>query len=114
MSSESVTKAVNIRHEPYKSDRSLYVYCGRAGHGEEGYFGNPFQKDFTFNGLDAFKLYEYYLAGRCEIDDEFKLKVAGLYGKTLGCFCVNAKGEGKCHAKSLAYAAASLNGEETL
>jgi hypothetical protein len=30
------TRAVNLRHEPYD------VYVGRAGHGMDGRFGNPF------------------------------------------------------------------------
>lgn len=33
---DNPTRAVNLRHEPYD------VYIGRAGHGQGGYFGNPF------------------------------------------------------------------------
>ena len=46
------TEVVNIRHA------ACDVYIGRAGHGEDGYFGNPFRQ-----------------------------RIHALKGKRLGCFC---------------------------
>jgi len=36
---EDMTKVVNIKHSKYD------VYCGRAGKGQDGYFGSPFHVD---------------------------------------------------------------------
>ena len=54
------TVVVNIKKEHFD------VYIGRAGRGEDGYFGNPF---------------------RMGQDSEFKHRVLALKGKRLGCFC---------------------------
>ena len=93
---------VNVRHEPYKSDPSLYVYVGRAGKGQDGTFGNPFRKeDYPKTCL---KLYRDYLRKRCLEDGWFYMAVMklGEQDKPLGCFCVKKDGSGECHAKILA------------
>lgn len=79
-----MTKIVNI-----KSGASYDVYCGRAGHGQDGYFGNPYWVKTTLaternTAIASFKQYFY----KKIIDDiEFKTKTLGLKDKTLGCFC---------------------------
>lgn len=76
-----MTKVVNIHLDEYD------VYIGRAGHGHDGYFGNPFRIwDSADIGasLGAFK--DYFLR-RIAIDNEFRRRVLELKGKTLGCFC---------------------------
>ncbi len=110
----SETRSVNLRHEPYKSNRSLYVYCGRAGHGEPGPFGNPFMKDFIFNGLDAFELFDCYAEGRVRLDPAYRIAVRGLYGRNLACFCVKPDGTGKCHTRTLVRLANMLHEEEVI
>lgn len=74
------TKVVNIHHK-----RSYDVYCGRAGHGESGEFGNP-----TY----SFEKYKPYFEHRLATDPEFKKQIESLKGQTLGCFCAPKE----CHA----------------
>lgn len=76
-----MTKVVNLKKEPYD------VYCGRAGRGEKGYFGNPFSIGVDGNREEVITKYKEYFYKRIEIDPEFKKKVMELKGKTLGCFC---------------------------
>ena len=74
-----MTEVINIHHKlPYD------VYCGRAGHGEDGYFGNP-----TY----SFEKYKPYFQNRLETDPEFKKRILALKGKKLGCFCA----PNECH-----------------
>ena len=77
-----MTEVVNIYHKkPYD------VYCGRAGKGQDGYFGNPIQlspKESRDSTLEKFK--EYFLE-RIKTDVEFADRVNALKGKRLGCFC---------------------------
>lgn len=84
------TKVINIYSgEPYD------VYVGRAGKGEDGYFGNPFTEG-TLN--ERIKKHREYLINRIREDYEFREKVKALSGKTLGCFCK----PNKCHGDALA------------
>lgn len=75
------TTIVNLRIHKYD------VYIGRAGHGQDGYYGNPFPilpgrpRGST---IDEFRRYFYK---RLNKDPEFKHKIHELKGKTLGCFC---------------------------
>jgi hypothetical protein len=80
----STTKVVNLYKEAYD------VYIGRAGKGQDGYFGNPIrlvnphrQEERTRN-LEQYRKYFY---DRLEIDGEFRRRIQALKGKTLGCFC---------------------------
>jgi hypothetical protein len=75
------TRVVNLRAEPFD------VYVGRAGKGQDGYFGNPHKRD---EGLGSFR--SYFLT-RLARDAEFKRRVEELRGKVLGCFCK----PGPCH-----------------
>jgi hypothetical protein len=74
------TTVVNLKKEPYD------VYCGRAGHGKDGYFGNPFH---IINGIrgSAIEPYKEYFYKRLETDPDFKERILALKGKVLGCFC---------------------------
>lgn len=75
------TNVVNIRTDKYE------VYIGRAGKGKDGYFGNPFHLEDEEDRERILVLYKDYFNIRIEEDEEFKNKVEGLKGKTLGCFC---------------------------
>ncbi len=75
------TVVVNINSEPFD------VYIGRAGHGQDGYFGNPFRIGHGISREDAVKRFQRYLADRIEKDSEFKRRILALKGKRLGCFC---------------------------
>lgn len=72
------TTVVNIRKSQYD------VYCGRAGHGQSGHFGNPFNEYDRETNIRMFKTYFYK---RIEKDEEFLRRVLELKGKILGCFC---------------------------
>lgn len=82
-------RVVNLRHERYD------VYIGRAGRGEDGNFGNPF--DPREYGRWALVFFRRYFEKRIRSDPDFRRRVEGLRGKTLGCFCKDARGKGLCH-----------------
>lgn len=62
------------------------VYIGRAGHGRDSYFGNPFPLGGESRG-STLRKYEEYARNRIETDPEFRQRVKELYGKRLFCFC---------------------------
>lgn len=73
------TTVVNIYHKvPYD------VYIGRAGKGQDGYFGNPCTQYDRDTNVQQFKKYFF---DRLKHDTEFALRVRNLKGKVLGCFC---------------------------
>lgn len=81
MDNTQTTVVVNIRSNSYD------VYIGRAGKGQEGYFGNPFvlrQGESRGSTLEEYKEYFY---NRLKSDPEFKRRIHELKGRTLGCFC---------------------------
>lgn len=59
-------------------------YIGRAGHGQDGYFGNPFNGNDREANITSFKDYFYE---RLKTDPVFKSRIRALKGKTLACFC---------------------------
>jgi hypothetical protein len=73
-----MTTVVNIYKDKYDQ------YIGRAGKGQDGYFGNPFSNKTRLENIEDFKAYFY---NRLEKDSEFKRRVLELKGKSLGCFC---------------------------
>ena len=88
MESALVTRVVNLHHRPYD------VYIGRAGHGLDGYFGNPIrigsrcQVCGDSHGREqTIACYHQYFIERIQRDAQFRTRVHGLRGKTLGCFC---------------------------
>lgn len=86
------TKAVNLYKEKFD------VYVGRAGKGQDGYFGNPYKLDKNTTREEVIKEYIAYFYYRLENDKEFKLRVLELNGKILGCFCLPQL----CHASVIA------------
>lgn len=83
------TTVTNIRYQDYD------VYIGRAGHDQDGYFGNPVIRDekcfvcsetHTKPG-ETIECYRAYFQYRISIDDEFLQKIQSLKDKKLGCFC---------------------------
>jgi hypothetical protein len=76
-----MTKAVNIRTSAFD------VYIGRAGKGQDGYFGNPFRLRAGDERGATIERYRKYFHDRLETDPEFKRRVHELKGKTLCCFC---------------------------
>lgn len=83
------TRVVNMRKEPYD------VYIGRAGHGFDGYFGNPYAAEHICERcsqlherpVDTLACFKDYFNERVLKDSAFRERVAALKGKTLGCFC---------------------------
>lgn len=79
-------EVVNI----YKDKNAIYGGRGKRGtippYPTYGWLGNPFPvEDF---GLEmCLHLYEAYFLKRVEVDENFRLAVIGLKGKTVGCFC---------------------------
>lgn len=76
----NMTTVVNLRTAKYD------VYIGRAGKGQDGYFGNQFPIGPMTRGevINEFRK-TFYLRLQC--DPEFKRRVHELKGKVLGCFC---------------------------
>ncbi|GHV00874.1 hypothetical protein FACS1894159_07630 [Bacteroidia bacterium] len=63
------------------------MYIGRAGRGQDGYFGNPFRLEAGEPRGATIDRYRIWLYERLASDTEFKRRVQELRGKTLGCFC---------------------------
>lgn len=75
------TKIVNLYKESYD------VYIGRAGKGQDGYFGNPIRLKSDESRGSTLEKYKEYFYNRLQNDKEFKEKIHSLKDKTLGCFC---------------------------
>jgi hypothetical protein len=110
-----LTSVINIRQAPanWQSD-PRYVYIGRAGKGQDGYFGNPFpllQGESRGATLDRFR---EWAKNKLSTDPEFARRVSELKGKTLICFCAPNSGlqpalDGDtCHGQILAHYAETL------
>lgn len=89
------TRVVNVRCE--RAD----VYIGRAGHGKDGQWGNPYRLRAGEASELVIERYRSWLwseirAGRVPVEE-----LAALSGKSLGCFCKPAA----CHGDVLAAAA---------
>ena len=80
MSDGHRTRVVNLRKGGYD------VYIGRAGRGQDGYFGNPFRLGRQSRGA-TIERYRGYFLNRLRNDEQFARRVRELKGKTLGCFC---------------------------
>ena len=86
-----VTQVVNIHNGD-----TFDVYCGHAGHGFDGYFGNPCKKEGVPREI-ACAEYEKYFYKRIAEDAEFKAKVLALKGLILSCFCMPKQ----CHVMTI-------------
>ena len=90
------TRVVNLRKEPYD------IYIGRAGKGQDGYFGNPIARGKScpvcgkihLAAGDTIPCYECYFKRRIKEDEKFFRRIMELGGKTLGCFCKPGPGHG--------------------
>lgn len=71
------------------------VYIGRAGQGQDGYFGNPCTGRSHEEKIVAFGRYFH---ARVTTDAEYRRRVLELKGKRLGCFCAPRS----CHGDVIA------------
>jgi hypothetical protein len=76
-----ITTVVNIYQEPY--DQCI----GRAGKGQDGYYGNPFRLQPNESRGATIDRFRKYFFERLKTDNEFRKRVHQLKGKKLGCFC---------------------------
>ena len=74
------------------------VYIGRPGHGESGYFGNPFHLTAKEPRGSTLERFREYAEARIYSDPEYRANVRSLRGRTLACFCKPAP----CHGDILA------------
>ena len=79
------TSVVNLKSGPHD------VYIGRAGHGHDGYFGNPYRVEAlggrASGRQQAISRYRHLFNARIQTDPEFRRRIETLRGKRLGCFC---------------------------
>lgn len=84
-----MTRVVNLRDNLYD------VYIGREGNGEDGYFGNPIvvgKYCSVCQGVhktpgSTKQCFKVLFLKRIARDEEYRDRVLGLEGQTLGCFC---------------------------
>lgn len=76
------TTVINI-----KSGAHYDVYCGRAGYGFRGYYGNPYKLEVGKDRGSTLLKYKVYFENRIATDPIFKESVLLLKNKVLGCFC---------------------------
>lgn len=89
-----MTKVINIKNAPSGWETNLdFVYIGRVGKGQSGYFGNPIKLAFGEQRGATIERFKQYFYDRLMNDIEFKDKVELLRGKTLVCFC----SPNRCH-----------------
>ena len=96
---ESGANSLFVRHQERKRESTMQtvvvniykeqfdVYIGRAGRGQDGYFGNPFRIGCGMSREDAVQRFQKYFTERIQKDAEFKRRILALKGKRLGCFC---------------------------
>lgn len=105
-----MTSVIHIR-DSQKSDN--YVYIGRPGKGNTGYWGNPIavgKRCYICNnthnsGGETLECYSQYLESRLANDQEFNNSFFQLKDKTLFCFCRPKDGFNKrvvCHGQIMA------------
>lgn len=86
-----ICRVVNLHTDPSGYD----IYIGRAGHGQDGYFGNPYRmghhcprcKQPHPTPDTTIDCYRAYFEERIHRDHAFRERVRALRGKVLGCFC---------------------------
>ncbi len=91
----------NIRHERMQEGD---VYIGRAGKGQDGYFGNPFTLRSEAERSTCLAQFREYAIQRLFNDEAYLAAVKGLHGKRLFCFCAPLA----CHGHVLAQLAEEL------
>lgn len=103
-----MAKVVSIYRDQYD------VYIGRAGKGQDGYFGNPIRvgeyckccRSIHVSPGSTIPCFTKYFLNRINTDSEFRTRVLALKGLTLGCFCAPAGGltasdEHRCHGQPI-------------
>lgn len=94
-----MTRIIHIRNAPADwRDDLQYVYIGRAGHGLNGYFGNPYTIGKDGDRAEVLEKYENHMIARCTRDGNFAQALEDLQGKTLVCFCAPKR----CHGNVIA------------
>ncbi len=90
---EKPARVVNLRTDDYD------VYCGRAGHGMSGFWGNPFSwrpgtppQFKVANRQEAIRRHKPYVRA----NPEMMRRLPELAGKRLACFCFPQR----CHAEN--------------
>lgn len=91
----SLTTVGNIRREPFPTNG---VYIGRAGHGQTGYFGNPYVLGPNNPRGSTIERYKAYFYTRMREDSVFAARIHALRGKRLMCFCAPQP----CHGNVIA------------
>lgn len=77
----TVTQVIHV-----KDSKPGDVYIGRAGKGQDGYFGNPYRLTDESRRAEVIAKYAQHFQERLR-DPEFKRRVLELKGKRLVCFC---------------------------
>jgi len=103
------TRVHNIHHHGIPANG---VYIGRAGHGQDGYFGNPITIGQVCRvcghvhrrGGQTLPCFERYARERLQVDPIYRARIAGLAGRDLYCFCAPKP----CHGHTLAQLAEEL------
>lgn len=87
-------KVIHIKNAPKDWQSNLdYVYIGRSGKGLNGFFGNPHTVghcklcNHVHAQGEAVKEFEKYFEDKIVSDENFRIAVFQLSGKTLVCFC---------------------------
>lgn len=97
-----------------KRGQAYTVYIGRAGHGLDGYFGNPVRRGHQcpvcgavhHDRLATIDCFELYARRRLVEDATYCRKVRALRGERLGCFCAPQA----CHGDVLVKLCCELHG----
>lgn len=80
-------RILNLRNNPTLLNDPNNVYIGRAGRGQNGFFGNPFNLQKGETRAKTLERYLAYFVDRLKRDDQFRCEVLKLRGKNLVCFC---------------------------
>lgn len=83
-----MTTVINIRAAPRGWEKNpKYAYIGRAGHGFDGYFGNPIPLKNETQREIVLEQYREYFNEQLEHDVAFRTEIMKLKDKILVCFC---------------------------
>ncbi len=110
-----MTRVIHIKEAPKNwQSNPEYVYVGRAGKGQDGYYGNPFKLSPQEPRGATLGRFKEYALNRIATDHEYSMRILGLKNKTLICFCAPNGGlpatehGAICHGQILAFLADTL------
>lgn len=93
------TRVISMHQAPHQWELDpRFTYIGRAGHGQDGYFGNPFYLTNERDRPIILAQYREWFWRRVERDEIFRSRVSNLKGQTLVCFCAPKQ----CHGDVIA------------